>query len=441
MRRRGVLKGAALLAALGPAAGFAQAFGNQESSSPIPPRDRLEQGPFDVDQDQGWQTVLFTTPSERPVRNPGLGLVGYAWEESGPSLAARAGKETLERHVEKISSLPFADVLYIRCDWRNVQSRPGRLDLDPVWKLTLDAGKSRGLRVAFRVQLSSPVFQPEQIALPEFLRSRIPLVKIGRIPEHGNSEYIEPRYDHPEFQRAFRELNSLLAAEFDGHPLIEWVDMMQYGFWGEGHSSNFPNPFPDDVVAERTFVEMTALQLETWKKTPLAFNTQPDISKVGNRKTLAMAMSAGAWLRSDSTIIEEPIQIDQLANRPPWLAAILEDGYFRQYDIAKLKVDSAGVNEMENYMLHNLDLRSNYWSLWTESDNLRAYDEKYPRGLERLQPTLADRLRPAWAWQRKRYGTSELIVAVANRGIAGVPGILWLTIENQQTGLKDRKST
>ncbi len=273
------------------------------------------------------------------MRNPGLGLVGYAWEESGPSLAARAGRETLEQHVENISSLPFVDVLYIRCDWRNVQSRPGRLDLDPVWKLTLDAAKRHGLRVAFRVQLSNTSFQPEQIALPEFLRSRVPTAKIGRIPEHGNAEWVEPRYDHPEFQKAFAELNSLLAAEFDGNPLIEWMDVMQYGFWGEGHTSNYPNPFPDYPTAERTFVEMTELQLETWKKTPLAFNTQPDISNVGNRKTLAMAMSAGAWLRSDSIIVEEPIQIDQIANRPPWLAAILEDGYFRQYDISKLSKD------------------------------------------------------------------------------------------------------
>ena len=112
MRRRGVLKGAALLAALGPAAGFAQAFGNQESSSPILPRDRLEQGPFDIDQDEGWLTALFTTPSEKPLRNPGLGLVGYSWEESGPSLAARAGRETLQQHVENISSLPGRDCTF-----------------------------------------------------------------------------------------------------------------------------------------------------------------------------------------------------------------------------------------------------------------------------------------------------------------------------------------
>jgi hypothetical protein len=428
MQRRGLLKGAALLAALGPAAAIGKEFGNQDFSPPIPPRNRLQQGPFDIDQDEGWLTALFTTPSEKPLRNPGLGLVGYAWEEAGPSLAARAGRETLEQHIENISTLPFVDVLYIRCDWRNVQSRPGRLDLDPVWRLTLDAARHRGLRVAFRVQLSSPVFQPEQLALPEFLRSRVPMVKIGKIPEHGNSEYLEPRYDHPEFQKAFAELNNLLVAEFDGNPLIEWVDMMQYGFWGEGHTSNFPNPFPDYVTGERIFVEMTELQLGTWKKTPLAVNTQPDISNVGNRKTLAMAMSAGSWLRSDSIIVEEPIQIDQIANRPPWLAAILEDGYFRQYDITKLTKDPGGMNVLENYMLHTLDLRSNYWSLWTEAANLARYNEVYPRGFERLRSSLGYRLRPAWVWQRKRHGAFEMIVAVSNRGVAGVPGVLWLQL-------------
>ena len=61
-------------------------------------RERLNQGPFEIDQDEGWQTVLYTTPSEGPLRNPGLGLVGYTWEENGPSLAARAGRETLSPH-------------------------------------------------------------------------------------------------------------------------------------------------------------------------------------------------------------------------------------------------------------------------------------------------------------------------------------------------------
>jgi hypothetical protein len=430
MRRRELLKGALLLPAFARAGGSTRPSQGCDLNFGPATAERLNQGPFEIDQDQGWQTVLFTTPSERPLRNPGLGLVGYTWEEGGPSLAARAGRETLEQHVEKMSSLPFVDVLYIRCDWRNVQSRPRRLDLDPVWALTMDAAKRKGLRVAFRIQLSNPSFQPEQVALPPFLRERIPLVKIGRIPDQGDGEYREPRYDHPEFQKAFAELNDLLAAEFEGNPLIEWMDLMQYGFWGEGHTSNFPNPFRDYVTAEQTFVNMTARQLDTWKKTPLAVNTQPDISNVGNRAVLDLAVRAGAWMRSDSIIVEEPMQIEELGNRPPWTAAILEDGSFRQYDTQTLQPDATGINRMENYMLHVLDVRANYWSLWTEADNLARYNEIYPRGFERLRTSLGYRLRPSWVWQRKRYDTFELIVCISNRGVAGVPGVLWLHLES-----------
>jgi hypothetical protein len=439
MRRRDLLKAAMLLPVLG-GTGTASSRPPQNCDLTFASStaERLDQGPFDINQDQGWQTVLFTTPSERPLRNFGLGLVGYAWEESGPSLAVRAGRESLEQHVEKISSLPFVDVLYIRCDWRNVQSRPGRLDLDPVWSLTLDAAKRKGLRVGFRVQLSNEAFQPEQVALPPFLHERVPLVNIGRISGKSNAEYREPRYDHPEFQKAFAELVELLAAEFDGNPLIEWVDLMQYGFWGEGHTSNFPNPFPDYVTAQQTSVTMTAKQLETWKRTSVAVNTQPDISNVGNRAVIDMAVRAGAWMRSDSIIVEEPIQIDTLANRPAWTAAIMEDGYFRKYDTKKLERDAAGINVLENYMLHVPDLRANYWSLWTEADNLARYDEMYPRAFERLRTSIGYRLRPSWVWQRKRYDTFELIVCVSNRGAAGVPGVLWLHLESPDKKLSLR---
>lgn len=433
MKRRDLLKSGAVLAVASAGALPSRAFSSAELSQwQVQVRERLNQGPFDIDQDEGWQTILYTTPTDRPLRNPGLGLVGYTWEESGPSLAARNGRETLAQHVEKMASLPFVDVLYIRCDWRNVQRRPGQLDLDPIWDLTFDAAKRHGLRVAFRVQLSSPEFQPEHLAIPDFLRDKVPVVKIGNIPSRPGAQYMEPRYDHPAFQKAFEELVTLLAARFDNHPLVEWVDLMQYGFWGEGHTNNFPNPFPDYVTAEQTFLHMTRRQLELFPHTPLAVNTQPDISNVGNREVLKQAMQSGAWLRSDSIIVEESIQIENISNRPPWLAAILEDGTFRQYDAQALKLDAAGVNELENFMLHALDVRANYWALWTEADNLKSYNERFPRGFRELRARIGYRVRPAWVWQRKRYATSELIVAIANTGVAAVPGVLRLILDSTE---------
>ena len=397
--------------------------------------ERLNQGPFGITQDDGWFTTSSSTASTVPVPNFGRGLVGYAWEEGGPSLAARRGAETLETHIEKMAKLPFVEVLYIRCDWRDVQQRPGRLDLSPVWALTMDAARRHGLRVAFRIQLSNTVFQPKQLAMPDFVSARTPLVPIGR-------GFREPRYDHPEFQKAFRELTGLLAAEFDANPLIEFIDLMQYGFWGEGHTGDLPSSFPDYVTAEKTSLAMTELQLEAFKRCHLAVNTQPDITNVGNRAVIDLAVRAGCWLRSDSILVEEPEQIDALSNRPPWLPVIMEDGYFRQYrtDREHLPIDSAGMNMLEHSMLHTLDLGGNYWSLWTETDNLARYHEQFPNGFDTLQRRMGYRVRPSWVWQRKRYGTMELVIAFANDGVAGVPVVLRIILESPDGKFKSEGS-
>ena len=39
--------------------------------------DRLNQGSFGIEQDQGWRTIESTSPSDKPVKNFGLGLVAY----------------------------------------------------------------------------------------------------------------------------------------------------------------------------------------------------------------------------------------------------------------------------------------------------------------------------------------------------------------------------
>jgi hypothetical protein len=391
------------------------------------PSDTLDQGPFGIEQDEGWLTALACLPTEAPVRNPGLGLVGYAWEEGGPSLAARKGGESLERHVENLASLPFVDVLYIRCDWRDVQQRPGRLDLAPVWRLAREAAKQHGLRFAFRVMMSNTVGQPGRLAIPDFLQERVPAPVIGRGPLHPDDarhvEWREPAYYHPAFQAAFRELNELLAAELDNDEYVEFADLMMYGFWGEGHTHTFPPPFPDYATARDTFLAMTALQLETWKRVPLAVNTQPDISNVGNREVQELALGAGCWLRTDSVLVEEPVQVDAIAGRPATTAAVIEDGYYRQY-----AGDAETVSGLERTMLHALDMRANYWSLWTEADNLASWQALRPGVIARMQARLGYRVRPAWVWQRRRAGGIEIIVAVANDGVADVPGTLRLVV-------------
>jgi DNA uptake protein ComE-like DNA-binding protein len=170
---------------------------------------------------------------------------------------------------------------------------------------------------------SNTVGQPKYLALPDFVQAKVPIVDIGALPREGPGHFREPRYDHPEFQKAFRELVELLAAEYDHNPLIEWIDLMQYGFWGESHTGGLPSPFPDYATAERTMLAMTRLQIDAFRQAQLAVNTQPDISNVGNREVVDACVRSGAWLRSDSILVEEPEQIEALANTTPDLAAVV----------------------------------------------------------------------------------------------------------------------
>jgi hypothetical protein len=433
---------------------------------------RLDQGPFGVTQDQGWFTIFTTQPSREHIRNFGGGFVGYTWEENGPALPVQCGQQKLEDAVEKMASLPYMDVLYIRCDWRDVQSSPGKLQLSPVWEATFDAAKRHNLGVGFRIQLSSPNIQPQKLSLPDFLKDKVPVVNIGHKSKahRVDFDFYEPRYDSPEFQKAFAELNELLAERFGDNPQLEFMDLMMYGFWGEGHTNDLPNPFPDYLTAEKTFVHMTELQIEAWKKTPLAVNTQPDISNVGNRQVQDLAVRAGCWLRSDSLIMDEPIQIEELSHRPAWIATVLEDGGNRHYVLREfVEEEKACLSKLSPNMLrfvgrddeaqpatdypqgvggpmdrpyresagyHALDIGTNYFGLWTEADNIRRYYEKYPDSLQAMEQRLGYRVRPSLIWQRKRYDTMELIVGVVNDGVAGVPGVLGIYAETPDGKVK-----
>ncbi|MGA7908195.1 MAG: hypothetical protein WCA16_12375, partial [Candidatus Sulfotelmatobacter sp.] len=349
---------------------------------------------------------------------------------------------------------------------------PGKLELSPVWEATFDAAKRHNLGVGFRIQLSSPNIQPQKLSMPDFLRGKVPVVNIGhKSTEHRSGfDFYEPRYDSPEFQKAFAELNDLMAARFGDHPRLEYMDLMMYGFWGEGHTNDIPGPFPDYLTAEKTFVYMAQVQMDVWKKTPLAVNTEPDISRVGNRQVQDMAVRAGCWLRSDSLAMDEPIQIEELAHRPSWLATILEDGENRHYVLPEyVAEEKACLSKLPGSMLafvgqdnevqpsddyphkiggpmdrpyresagfHALDISTNYFGLWTEADNIRGYYEKYPDSLQAMEQRLGYRVRPSLIWQRKRYDTMELILGIVNDGVAGVPGALGIYAETEDGRVK-----
>jgi hypothetical protein len=393
--------------------------------------DRLFQGPFSnygPDANAPGAAVAMTTaPSPTPVQNFGMGLVTYICDEVGPP---KIKGEELRDSIEKLARLPLGNILYIRVDWRDIQKEPGKLEFPEHWNLTFKMAKKYGKRVAFRIQLMSPVIEGH--SMPDFLVDKVPLVKLGTTDKIGipNKVHYAPRYDHPEFMSAFKEMDDLLSQKYNGHELVEYVDTCMYGFWGEGHTWPFEgNPFPDYCTAENTFIEIFQHQAANWSKTPLTTNTQPDFSYVGNSEVLDRTVRTYNWLRTDTIFIENS-QIDAISHRPPWIGATIEQGLTKG-DEACLKVMD-GIPRNENIIAHVKDVGPNYFSLWNwhniSSENLLGYYEKFPEHLDRLALAIGYRVRPSWIWYFEKDGFPGIVLGVVNDGISGVPGALRISI-------------
>jgi hypothetical protein len=420
MRRRDFMK----TGVLGAAAAYVPPhnFDKYDFGSGPVGENRLNQGPFPADLYPSWTVVMALTPSEEVVHNYGMGLLTYLCDEVGLPLPGGIGLETA---LEQLARFSLGTNLYVRVNWKDLQQRPGRLDPNELWKISFALAKQYGKRIAFRVMISNPDI--EGSALPDFIRERVPMVKLG---EWQKREREEPRCDSPYFQSAFQELTGLLAAEYDGHPDVESVDTCMYGFWGEGHTWPLErNPYPDYSTAENTFVKMFHMQTNHWKKTPLVTNTQPDFSKVGNSELVDQTIRRGEWLRTDTIFIENE-QIETLSNRPPWTGASVEVGT-SDGSPESLHLDE-GVTYTDNVISHARDVGACYFSLWNwhriSAAGLERYYQMYPKSWNSLARSIGYRVRPSWVWTYEERGEPGLIVGFANEGIAGVPGALRISV-------------
>jgi hypothetical protein len=91
-----------------------------------------------------------------------------------------------------------------------------------------------------------------------------------------------------------------------------------------------------------------------------------------------------------------------------------------------------GVTYNEKITSHVLDVGANYWSVWNwhneAAKNVLSYYEKYPEPIDSIARHIGYRVRPSFIWSFKREGTPGLVIGLANNGIAGLPGVLRLTV-------------
>ncbi|MBE0651592.1 MAG: hypothetical protein IH595_12235 [Bacteroidales bacterium] len=430
---------AAFLIAVKQAYGFVPAHNWEKYNFGAGPKiwNRLNQGPFPIYAPEAIypdsDVVMATTPSKKILKNFGMGLVVYISGDIGPP---KISGETLEKSIEDLVKIPFVQKIYMRPNWREIQQRQGKLDFPDYWNITFELGKEYKKNIGFRVMLENP--DVPYTGAPEFLQGKVPYVRL-KGEWKGDPSIVRyrkvqkmPRYDNPAYQKAFEELNALLSEKYNGNPMVEYMDTFMYGFWGEGHTWPFEgNPFPNDRIAEETFKKMFDTQLAYWTKTPLVTNTQPDYSRVGNSEIVDKTIRTNNWIRTDTIFIEN-MQIESLSNRPSWIAAVSEIGIKTK---GELRNDQE-INMNTNIINHVMDLGVNYWSVWNwhhiSAKNILDYYEKYPESIDEISHKIGYRVRPSWIWNCEK----GLIFGMVNDGIADVPGVLRLTVFNEDHSLE-----
>jgi hypothetical protein len=395
---------------------------------------------FPIAQTPNWQVVMVTMPSDKPIPNYGMGLTAYV---IGDLLPQRKGNESVRETIEKIVQIPMASKLYIRPTWRQMQTQRGRLDPFEHWRITLELAEKYNKRVGFRIMLANPDIEEE--SLPDFILENVPIQVLGkgwdaeeRLSEkevRSRKEHRIPHYHHPYFLVALAEFDALLAEQYNGHAWIEYMDTYMHGFWGEGHTWPFESvsPFPDQKTGVETWIRIFEMQCTHWNKTRLVTNLQPDISHVGNDELVRLSLEAGEWLRSD-TIFIEPQQIEFAGSRPPHIAFISEVG-MSDGTPESLRIQN-GLPHTENIIAHVRDVGANYWSLWNwhniHASHVMDYYRQFPHGIDALNRAIGYRVRPSWIWTYDHAGSTGVILGMVNDGIAGVPGILVLSLLDEE---------
>jgi len=154
--------------------------------------DRLNQGPFPQYQPDAAiptdDVVMTTTPTEEVVPNYGKGLVTYITADSGTD---EIKSDNIPQAIEDLVKFPLGQQLYIRPTWREVQPRPGRLELPDYLKLVFDLAKKNNKRIGLRIQMSAPDYTHEA-ALPDFVLDKVPKVDLVLSDKEKSRE--EERY-------------------------------------------------------------------------------------------------------------------------------------------------------------------------------------------------------------------------------------------------------
>lgn len=191
---------------------------------------------------------------------------------------------------DDIADIPGTKYLYLRLDWLDLEPEEGNFEFYKIDEI-FDTYAPYGYKFIFRLCTyeASPHYEATPPWVFDYGAKRI---KADRD--------LEPVYDDPIFLEHLEKFVAAFAERYDGHPLIESVDIGTIGTWGEGHTS-FGSWTQYPATAYQKHVDM---HVRYFTKTRLTMNYGLLVAFYGEvdaaRDMARYSLEKGMGIRDDS---------------------------------------------------------------------------------------------------------------------------------------------
>ena len=145
---------------------------------------------------------------------------GTRWSEEGPT------EFPARRYTRAAPGYLPTTVSYCRWFWRLMEPRRGRYDFSMIDR-SLAVCAERGQTLAVRLMAHGSAGQPQ---VPDWYAESCPMAD----SHSKKAPFRAPVYDSPEYLEHWGRFVREFAGRYDGHPLLETIDVTYIGPWGEG---------------------------------------------------------------------------------------------------------------------------------------------------------------------------------------------------------------
>lgn len=191
-------------------------------------------------QIEGNVTVTVTPERSKNLRNPLCGWMLYSGLGNGLSETFWEDYDALQSSEGKVKVSDYANILLIRAVWSQLNPEEGvyvwqeSCNTKPAqrFRYLVNGAKERGMKLAFGFSVDSR--DKHENSTPDWVRLK-PGIK-GFSSTTGSVQVWSPYPDCPVFQECYEKFIKDFAAEMDNHEVVDVIEGVGLGKWGEYHS-------------------------------------------------------------------------------------------------------------------------------------------------------------------------------------------------------------